>query len=174
MPTVDSVLRQQFHALYSDHHHWLLGWLKRRLGCPDQAADLAQTTFLRVISARDALFGVEQPRAWLATTARRLLIDEARRKRVEELYLAELGLYASQCEGYPSPEETLAAVQALDQLSQVLDAVSTKARTAFIRHYLDGETHGVVADELAVSTRMVRKYLAQVLVQARQLDLHVR
>ncbi|WP_350649943.1 sigma factor, partial [Pseudomonas sp. HY13-MNA-CIBAN-0226] len=39
-------------VLYNDHHHWLTGWLRRKLGCPDNAADLAQDTFIRVLSAR--------------------------------------------------------------------------------------------------------------------------
>ncbi|MBV8624203.1 MAG: RNA polymerase subunit sigma, partial [Herbaspirillum sp.] len=33
-------------ALYCDHHSWLQGWLRRRLGNSEQAADLAQDTFL--------------------------------------------------------------------------------------------------------------------------------
>ena len=41
-------------VLYNDHHHWLTGWLRRKLGCPESAADLAQDTFIRVLSAREA------------------------------------------------------------------------------------------------------------------------
>ncbi|MDD3484875.1 sigma factor, partial [Azovibrio restrictus] len=33
--------------LYRDHHGWLQGWLRRRLGNAHEAADLAQDTFLR-------------------------------------------------------------------------------------------------------------------------------
>lgn len=171
MSTAEFVLHQQFHALYCDHHGWLLAWLRRKLGCPHHAADVAQNTFLRVLAARDALNEVAQPRAWLTTTAKRLLIDEARRQQVEQAYLAALQLSFADQEGFPSPEQTLAAVQALMQLSAVLQAVSDKARHAFVRHYLDGETHAVVAGELAVSTKMVQKYLAQVLLRARALDL---
>lgn len=172
MPTAELSLRQQFQTLYSTHHEWLLGWLRRRLGCPHQAADMAQNTFLRVLAARDALGGVEQPRAWLATTAKRLLIDEARRRRIEQRYLDELTRQASQIDGYPSPEAILTAVQAMIQLDEVLQRVSSNARGAFIRHYLDGETHATVAQELGVSPRMVRKYLAQVLLEARKRELN--
>ncbi len=171
LPSADVTLREQFHTLYSDHHRWLLAWLRRKLGCPEQAADVAHNTFLRILSARQAIAGVEQPRAWLATTARRLIIDDTRHRQVEQRYLAELSLHAEQADGYPSPEEILAAVQALSQLGEVLAAVSEKARHAFVRHYLDGEPHAVVAAELSVSVRMVRKYLSQVLLRASQLGL---
>ena len=171
LSSADVTLREQFHALYSDHHPWLLTWLRRKLGCPEQAADVAHNTFLRILSARDALVGVQQPRAWLVTTARRLVIDEVRHRQVEQLYLAELSLHAAQADGYPSPEETLAAVQALSQLGEVLASVPVKAQVAFVSHYLEGETHAAIAAELSVSVRMVRKYLAQVLLRARQLGL---
>ena len=170
--TAEFVFRQRLQELYSDHHGWLLAWLRRKLGCPHHAADVAQSTFLRVMSVRDALCGVEQPRAWLTTTAQRLIIDEQRRRRVEQAYLEALGVLIGEGDSHPSPEQTLAAIQALTQLSLVLDAVSAKARFAFIRHYLDGETHADVAHALGVSDRMVRKYLAQVLTQACLLGLN--
>lgn len=165
MSVADLSLREEVQTLYSDHHGWLYGWLRRKLGCPHQAADVAHDTFERVLAARDALGGVQQPRAWLTTTATRLIIDEARRERLRQAYLAELSLNLQACEGHPSPEQTLAALQALEQISAVLEAVSAKARQAFVRHYLDGEPIAAVAAELGVSTRMVGKYLAQVLVR---------
>jgi RNA polymerase sigma factor (sigma-70 family) len=163
--TAEFALREQLHVWYSDHHGWLHAWLSKRLGCPQQAADVAHNTFMRVLIARDALFGVEQPRAWLTTTAKRLMVDDIRHQRIEQAYLAELAALGREQDGYPSPEQILVAVQALLQLSTALEAVSGKARTAFVRHYLDGETHAATAAELGVSTRMVQKYLAQVLLQ---------
>lgn len=170
MSAGEHALQSEVHVLYSDHHAWLYGWLRRKLGCPHRAADVAQNTFLRVLAARDALLGVEQPRAWLTTTATRLIVDEQRRRRIEQAYLAELATWAQEYEGYPSPEQTLIALRALEQLSAVLEGVSIKARTAFVRHYLDGETLATVAGELSVSTKMVQKYLAQVLLHCRSLD----
>jgi len=37
-------------ALYVAHHGWLQAWLRRRLGDAHQAADLAQDTFVRLLS----------------------------------------------------------------------------------------------------------------------------
>lgn len=170
MSAAELQLQDEVHALYSEHHGWLYGWLRRKLGCPHRAADVAQNTFMRVLATRDALCGVAQPRAWLSTTAKRLIIDEARRERLEQAYLAELAALAQDGDAYPSPEQVLIALQALEQLSAVLEAVSPKARTAFVRHYLDGETLVAVAAELGVSVKMVQKYLAQVLLQSRHLQ----
>ncbi|WP_050478128.1 sigma-70 family RNA polymerase sigma factor [Herbaspirillum rhizosphaerae] len=155
------------HELYSSHHGWLFGWLRKKLGCTHNAADVAQDTFLRIIASRDALIGMQEPRAYLTTTAKRLMLDRARRQLIEQAYLAELALLAETVASYPSPEEVLLAVQALEQIGCALQAVSGNARNAFLLHYLDGQSHAEVAAQLGVSTRMVQKYLVQALVKCR-------
>lgn len=149
--------------LYASHHGWLFGWLRRKLGCPQHAADVAQDTFLRILGSRDALHSICEPRAWLTTTANRLMIDQARRRSIEQTWLAELAAAADPQTGFPSPEETLIAVQALDQIALALSQAPPKAGEAFLLHYLDGLTHAEIALRLDVSTRMVRKYLVRCL-----------
>lgn len=42
MSTADpGLVHHDPHTLYSHHHGWLRAWLQRRLGCRDEAADLA-------------------------------------------------------------------------------------------------------------------------------------
>lgn len=47
--TVTSALTSTVEGLYHAHHNWLTGWLRRRLGCPHSAADLAQDTYMRLL-----------------------------------------------------------------------------------------------------------------------------
>jgi RNA polymerase sigma-70 factor (ECF subfamily) len=168
----DSGVQQQFHLLYRDHHSWLFSWLRRRMGCTHHAADLAHDTFERLLASRDALLGqplgLQEPRAYLTTTAKRLLIDRARRELLERTYLAELERLAPELAQHPSPEQLLIAMQALEQICQALEGVSAKARAAFLLHYLEGHTHAYVAGQLKVSTKMVQKYLVQVLLHCHQ------
>jgi len=152
-------------ALYLDHHRWLIGWLRRRVGCSQHAADLTQDTFVRVLALRDALPALQAPRAYLATTARRLLVDCARRQAIEQAWNDECAARAELAGAYPSPEASLIALRTLEALSRALEGVAEKAREAFVLHYLEGLTHADVAARLGVSDRMVRKYLAQVLVR---------
>jgi RNA polymerase sigma factor (sigma-70 family) len=153
-------------GFYSEHHGWLLGWLRRKLGCRDQAADLAQDTFLRIFNVAN-LAALKEPRAYLTTTASRLIIDAARRKRIEEAYLAELALWAE--EGIASaPEQILIAIEALMRISVALDGLAERPRRAFLLRYLDEQSHAEIADTLGVSVRMVQKYLVQALVHCHQ------
>ena len=67
------------HQLYSEHNGWLKGWLRMRLGNSADAADLAQDTFVRVMTARNAA-PIREPRGYLTAIARSLLIDKSRRR----------------------------------------------------------------------------------------------
>ena len=82
MSSADLAHAAALHTLYSDHHHWLTGWLRRRLGCPQNAADLAQDTFVKVLVSRQAV-RIDEPRAFLTTIARRVLCNHYRRQDVE-------------------------------------------------------------------------------------------
>ncbi len=164
MSAAGSPWQQQMHALYDEHHGWLFGWLRRKLGSSDNAADVAQDSFLRILASRDALLGVREPRAFLVKTAQRLLIDRARRQALEAAYLRELSLTVEQLAGAPSPEQILETLQALSQIERALDGLAVKPREAFLLHYLEGESHAFIAERLGVSTRMIQKYLVQALL----------
>lgn len=75
--------------LYQAHHSWLRGWLSRRTGCREHAADLAQETFMRLLIARKQQT-LQQPRAYLSSIARSLMIDQYRRRELERAYLESL------------------------------------------------------------------------------------
>ena len=75
--------QQQLHILYRDHHGWLQGWLRKRLGDREQAADVAQDTFLRLLSKERDLTPLRDPRAYLSTIAHSLLVNHWRRLAIE-------------------------------------------------------------------------------------------
>ena len=150
--------------LYCEHHGWLFGWLRRKLGCAHNAADLAQDTFTRILNARESVATLREPRAFLSTTARRLIIDQVRRKQIENAYLQELALTAETLENFQSPEQILATLEALEQIAFILEGMQDKARQAFVLYYLDGLTQCEIARQLGLSDRTVRKYLIQALL----------
>ncbi|MDQ3268509.1 MAG: RNA polymerase subunit sigma, partial [Pseudomonadota bacterium] len=86
MGTTELVLQQEVHALYSNHHGWLYGWLRKKLGCSHRAADLAHDTFVRLL-AREERVAIQEPRAFLTTVAQRVLANHWRREQIERAYL---------------------------------------------------------------------------------------
>lgn len=150
--TTDSVA-----ALYGDHHGWLLGWLRRKLGCAHSAADLAQDTFLRLLLKSERA-PLTAPRAYLATVAHGLVVDHLRRRDLERAYLNELARLPERVQ--PSAEERALTLETLHAIARLLDGLSPKARAAFLYSRVDGLPHAEIAALLGVSVPRVRQYLA--------------
>lgn len=147
--------------LYAHHFSWLSGWLRRQLGCPHNAADLAHDTFLRLLGGSEPL-GLRDPKAFLATIARGLVIDHWRRQALERAYLDAFA-QDSTAEA-PSPEAQLLILELLAQIDALLDGLRPRVRSAFLMAQLDGLTYREIAVQLAVSERMVKKYMAQAML----------
>ncbi len=147
---------QDVAGLYTGHHHWLLGWLRRRTGNPELAADLAQDTFLRImVSRRD--FYLDEARALLATIARGLVIDHFRRCALEAAFLEMLAQLPP--EHVPSPEARLTVLETLNQVDAMLAALPAKVRNAFLLSQLDGLSYAEIAVRLDVSLSSVQQYM---------------
>lgn len=161
MSATDESLQQNVQDLYTKHHGWLQRWLISRLKCSHQAADLAQDTFVRVLARaerRDAL-PVQEPRAFLTTIARGLVIDHWRRSVLEKAYLDAL---AHLPEPYtPSAEERYLTLELLERLARMLDGLKPNVRRAFLYSQLEGLTAVCIAERLQVSQRSVERYLAE-------------
>ncbi|CAM3781504.1 putative RNA polymerase sigma factor FecI [compost metagenome] len=147
--------------LYSDHHRWLRAWLYRRLNCPHDAADLAQDTFVRAMTS-SALPALEEPRAFLATVARRLLSNLFRRRALEQAYLDELACLPEHC--MPSAEDVVLVREALAEIDRVLDGLPVRVRHAFILHRLEGMSQPSIAEHLGVSLATVERDLRRAFV----------
>lgn len=145
-----------FSALYGDHHRWLNGWLRQRTDCPQNAADLAQDTFVRVLMQREAK-ELREPRAFLATIARGLLIDHYRRASLERAYLDAL---ASLPEAeVPSPQTRAEILETLVEIDRLLDGLKPRVREAFLLSQLDGMTYPQIAERMGLSLSSIQQYM---------------
>lgn len=151
---------QAINQLYSHHHGWLQGWLRKRLGNAADASDLAQDTFVRLLSsAPGEPLNVTTPRAYLATIANRLSINLYRRRSLEQAYLAALAQTPEDLA--PSLEHQALVLEALDEIDQVLALLPAKTRQAFLMSQVEGYTQEEIASRLDLSVRSVQRYLAR-------------
>ncbi|WP_219735896.1 MULTISPECIES: sigma-70 family RNA polymerase sigma factor [Pseudomonas] len=158
-PPVPSATQADVQSLYIDHHAWLVDWLRKRLRQGDNAADLAQDTFVNVLGKLDRIQDVRQPRAWLSTIARALVIDRARRDRVERAYLDAVANLPEPL--MPSPEAQMILLETLAKVDALLDGLPPKVRTAFLLSRLEGLGYKEIAAQLGVSLRSVESYMAK-------------
>lgn len=145
-------------SLYGSHHGWLKSWLMHKLRSAFDADDIAQDTFLRVMGS-DMLSTIRDPRSFLCTIAKRVMVDLFRRNALEKTYLEMLALMPE--EMAPSPEERESQLETLQLIDTMLDGLSGKTREAFLLSQLDGLKYSEIALQLGVSVSSVKKYVAK-------------
>ena len=163
MVAADTLATRQVHALYSDHHGWLYGWLRGKLGNACDAADLAHDTFLRVMASRrlPAQLG-DEPRALLTHIAKGLVIDHWRRQDVERAYLDALAHLPEP--KAPSPETRLLIIEALMRIDAMLASLSARTREIFLLAQIDGLTLQQIAERTQTPVITVRRHIHKALV----------
>lgn len=146
---------------YREHRSWLRDWLRGRLGCAQQAADLAQDTFVRLIQSRQGAveaIAVAAPRAYLTVIARGLMVDYWRRADLERAYAEALAARPEDVE--PSPEHRALVLEALGRLDALLGRLKPRVRDTFVMVHVEHCTAPEVARRLGVSRATVERDLA--------------
>ncbi|CAB5703814.1 Probable RNA polymerase sigma factor fecI [Delftia tsuruhatensis] len=171
-PSTDNAASHALGSMYVQHNHWLVAWLQRKLGNRSDAADLAQDTFTRIWAGAkgEAIVEIHEPRAYLTTVARRLLVNHLERRSLEQAYLASLHLLPQACA--PSVEARAILLETLQELDALLDALPAKVRTAFLMSQLEGLSYEEIAAQMQLSVRTVTRYMAQGFRQCLQVMLH--
>ncbi|OZI65096.1 sigma-70 family RNA polymerase sigma factor [Bordetella genomosp. 1] len=158
--TIASSAHRDVDRLYRDHHGWLAGWLRARLGNAGDAADLAHDTFVRVLQARrraaaDAPDGGS--RAFLVHIAKGLMVDHWRRQAVERAYLEALAVLPEAVT--PSVEARALILETLVRIDAALAALPARTREIFLLAQFDGLKYDAIADRMAVSLATVKRHM---------------
>lgn len=157
MPASDTAM-QRVHILYAEHHSWLYGWLRRKLGNACDAADLAHDTFLRLIVSRRAAGKLgDEPRALLTHIAKGLVVDHWRRQDVERAYLDALAQMPDP--QVPSPETRLMILEALYRIEAMLRGLPERTLDIFLLAQLDGLTYRQIAERYGIALITVKRHM---------------
>ena len=155
--------------LFQQHAPELSGFFHRRLGSPDQAADLCQEVYLRLRRLEHAgdIAALRDPRAFLFRIARNLLIDHLRQQRARPATVAlhdpDLRLESET----PTPEAAASSAQTLAGVQAALTELPDHVRQALLWHRLEGLSQREIATRLGVSERMAGKYISRALSHCR-------
>jgi RNA polymerase sigma-70 factor (ECF subfamily) len=158
MTASDQSATRDVGVLYADHHSWLQQWLRTRLGNACDAADLAHDTFLRILDKR-RLDDINEPRAFLTTVARGILVNWYQRRALERSFLDALATLPEP--EVPSPEQRHLILETLAQVDAMLDSLPPRARQAFLLSQLDGLKYEDIATRLGCSLISVKRYMKQ-------------
>ncbi len=151
-------------ALFEAHNRTLLRFLNCRLRSPQEAKEVAQEAYVRLLQL-DSPGGIGYLRAFLFKTAANLAVDRLKSARRRER-IDQLEFFHEQAAA-PSPESGIAAEQELSTLLSIIEELPPKCRYAFIKHRFYGNSLREVAAAMNLSERMVRLYVERALTYCR-------
>jgi len=128
----------------------LLRFLGRRVRSAVDIEDLAQETYLRSLRARD-LSEVRNPQAYLLRVASHVLVEwRDHQPRPESLVIDDC-----------PPEFELEASISQERLNHTLESASPTMRAVLLLRLRDERSCKDIAQELDITLRQVRRYLAR-------------
>ncbi len=151
--------------LIAEHGPSLERFLARKLNNAQDAAEIAQETFLRLYRL-DELDTVDDTRAFMFRVASNMAIDQLRRKVLHDKYVAREVNDTGQQKGV-SPEQVAVAQEELQRVYQVVEGLPLKCKQAFLLHRKSGLSYSQIASEMNISVSSVEKYILQALKHCR-------
>jgi RNA polymerase sigma factor (sigma-70 family) len=152
--------------LFREHNRMLVGYLRSRLGSEQEAKEVAQEAYVRVLQLHEP-GAPGLLRAYLFKTAANLAVDRLRHRRVQQRFEQQPQLFeelnATSGESDDPAEQLLAREQA-DQLLRFLQELPTQCQQVMSLHRFEGLSQRDVAVRLGISERMVRRYVTYAMV----------
>jgi RNA polymerase sigma factor (sigma-70 family) len=155
-----------FGLFYERRVREVLGYMKRRTGDPEVAADLTAETFAAaIVSRRRFRPGGAPAGAWLFTIAHRKLVDYQRRGYADERARRRLGIQRRTL-----AEEDAALIGVLGEEITIgwLDELPADQRAAIEARVLDERPYPDIASELGTSEAAVRMRVSRGLAALRR------
>lgn len=143
------------------HERALMLFLQRSWPHRDELHDLRQEVYARVYESA-ARARPQQPKAFLFTTARHLMIDRLRRSRVVSIEpMGDFELSNVYLIDEVSPERWAGTRQALKRMMEALDRLPDRCREVVWLRRVDELSQKEVALRLGISEKTVEKHLAK-------------
>ena len=156
--------RRAMDVLVSRYHSRLLDFAFRRLGHRETAADIAQTTFVRVFES----VGKYRPRAsfrtWMYTIALNLIRDEFRKQRARRESLScdvEADVVGNRPEDTTdsAPEPAAISQAESDELWQAVRELPENHASAILLRFREGLQYAEIAEIMSAPAGTVRSWV---------------
>ena len=142
--------------LFREHNEALLRFLALRLGSQQEAKEVAQEAYVKLLSLQEP-GAISFLRTFLFTIAANLATDRVR-ARQRRSFTGSL-LFEEFRSGLPSPEQQLAGEQELDIVQRLIAELPPKCRRAFLLQRINGLSTAAIAAQMGLSERMVRHHI---------------
>lgn len=159
---------ESLESLARRYHEELLRILRTRLPSEQDAADLAQEAYARLLRYQGQ-HSEEELRRMLFRIARNLLTDHWRWRRLRgvgmQLPIDDLDFEIES--GQPTHDRHVDSAQRLGRLEDIILAMPEKRRTVFILSRIEGLTNAEIAERCGIAVKTVEKHIASALAECR-------
>ena len=156
--------RARVKQLFVDQRDRLEAYLRARLANPDDAAELAQEAYLRMLRVKRADL-IRHPQAYLYRIARNLVNEHYVGQRAHGEADVDPDLLESE---EPSPYELAVQARRRELVESAMDELAPKCRAAMVLRWREGLTQAEIGERMGLSRQMVQKYLATGLAHCRK------
>jgi RNA polymerase sigma factor (sigma-70 family) len=154
--------KSRLNVVYQQNYQWLYACLCKHLSVHQHVEDIIQDTFLRVIVSPKRLSQIQSPRAYLLTTAKNIVINQARRKKIEMAYLQMLAEHEQVVQH--SPEQMFLLVESINVVAQAMAGLARRQQQVLILHYIEGISQTEIAQRFSLSRKTIQKHLAKAIM----------
>lgn len=157
--------RELVSRLFTEHNNALVSFLTARLHCEQEARDVAQEAYVRMLQLDQS--SVSFHKAYLFRIAENLATDRVRQCVVRERVTKD-DLFQILQEPV-EPERRVLAQSELADVQRRLQELPPKCRYAFVQHVLLEKPVKEIAAKMELSERMIRHYVVRGLAYCRSL-----
>jgi RNA polymerase sigma factor (sigma-70 family) len=156
-------------TFFAKHQEALARYIGKKMRHIDDAEDVVQETFIRLIQKEQAdnksIESMTSPQAYIYRTASNLAIDRLRqlRARVDEGERSELSEAIEATT--PTPIQIIDAEQRMQQMKRAIAQLPPKCRQVFVLHKFRQMTYREVSSHLGISVSMVEKHMMKALTK---------
>ena len=154
--------RHDFASFYQATVAPLRRYLARMTGNRTEAQDLAHDAYARVYTAMDEN-RVEQPKAFLFTTARRLALNQIKRRQIAPVREADDKVISMAAATTPGVTQIVMARQEWAALEQAIANLPSGCRSVLLLCKVEGLSHAEIGQRLGIAISTVEKQHARAL-----------
>jgi len=151
---------RDFGSFYRATVEPLRTYLAKLLGDQSEAQDVAQNAFLRIQPSVNE-GRAREPRLLLFATARRLALNEIRRRRNQRLDTDSAATLETKLSDEPSVEHIVAARQEIVRFEEILLQLPPGCRQVFLLRKVEDLTHDEIARRLSISRKTVENHMTR-------------
>jgi len=154
--------------IFTEHGSTLRGFFIRR-GAREEAEDLVQETYLRMLRARETRgHAIANPEAYLYTVALNLAREQGARNQQNALQSEDIEEFSDLLHSGEAAEDDAMRQQRQHRLQELLAGLPERTRAVLVMQYRDGMSYLQIAERMGISTHMVKKHVVNGLAACRR------